>query len=196
MAPFLCFGTPAWPSWRHVKTLYRFEVLSTIKKKKQKSKVSHANTNSHGVANTSRKHTNISPGQLVAMDSCFGLAGSHPQLGEQFCCSQCNPAYRISCMWSCHLKGYLKAPASYVSYAMLMRSSKTETAVHGCKLTGWNGCAHAWCVDQWPHRIGVSVCHFAFFICRSQKNHLKTPYILFLSTYIWWSQSNLQIFLG
>ena len=46
-------------------------------------------------------------------------------------CAVPNPAYYI-CYVELPLKGVSKTPAWYVSYAMLMRPSKAETAVHGC----------------------------------------------------------------
>ena len=74
----------------------------------------HANTTESGVANTARMRTIFSPGQLEAVDSCFGLAGPH-QHGVA------------------NIPGGSFRHTDLVlgSYAMLMRPSKAETAVPG-----------------------------------------------------------------
>ena len=77
---------------------------------KQQKKQGDTPSHQPGMANTSRMRTTISPGQLAAMDICFGLAG---------------PV-------ELPLNAVLKTLAWYVSYAMLMRPSKAETAVNGC----------------------------------------------------------------
>ena len=77
------------------------------------------------------------------------------------------------------LKGVPKAPTWYVSYAMLMKPSKSETAVHWLLIDDrvkWL-CA---CVICWPHRVSFRACHLTFFsvVFHLKKKKKQTPSFL------------------
>ena len=107
--------------------------------------------------------TTISPGQLAAMDSCFGLLGlismaSHTlAVGEQFCCSQ--PSLPHVWHVKLPLKGVLNTSAWYISYAMLMRPKRLKQL---SMAANWPGEMVVRMRDVLAHRVGVSVCHLAF----------------------------------